>query len=219
MDYWRTDKAKAFRFLHVSTDEVYGSLGPTDAPWTEESPYAPNNPYAASKAASDHLVRSYFKTFGLPAIITHSSNNYGPRQHPEKLIPALVRQALDGGPLKVHGDGMHVRDWLHVTDHCQGLLAAIEHGQPGEVYNFGGECERNNLMVAELVRSCMATACGCWPEIELTADRPGNDRRYSTNTFKARMLGWAPGSMLGARIAETVRWYLDHPIYDLDYGR
>ncbi len=210
--HWRTHPG--FRFLHVSTDEVYGSLGPTEAPWTEASPYLPNNPYAASKAASDHLVRSYHHTFGLPTIITHSSNNYGPRQHPEKLIPALVRQVVAGGPMLIHGDGLNVRDWLHVEDHCAGLLLALEHGVLGEVYNFGGECERTNLHIAELVRVAMKRQAG----IQLTGDRPGNDRRYASDITKARALGWEPGPQIGQRIRETVAWYLSHPHYDLSYG-
>jgi dTDP-glucose 4,6-dehydratase len=217
LEYWRAeDHDDGFRFLHVSTDEVYGSLGATEASWTEASPYAPNNPYAASKAASDHLVRSYWRTFGLPAIITHSSNNYGQRQHPEKLIPTLVRQVMREEPMTLHGDGMNVRDWLHVEDHCAGLLAALKHGQPGETYNFGGQCERTNLQIAHLVHALMAPKKV--PNIVLTDDRPGNDRRYATGVRKAIALNWGPGPQIGARLADTVRWYLDNPNYELDYG-
>jgi dTDP-glucose 4,6-dehydratase len=213
--YWRTHPK--FTFLHVSTDEVYGSLGKDDAPWTEACPYAPNNPYAASKAASDFLVRSYHKTFGLPTIITHSSNNYGARQHCEKLIPNLIRQSLAGEALTLHGDGQNVRDWIHVDDHCAGLLAALEHGHAGETYNFGGECERTNRQVAELVTE---TARPGHPHrICLTADRPGNDRRYASDVTKARALGWKPGPPIEDRIEATVQWYVSNPNYDIDYGR
>jgi dTDP-glucose 4,6-dehydratase len=214
--YWRTHPG--FRFLHVSTDEVYGSLGLDEAPWTEESPYAPNNPYAASKASSDFLARSYFRTFGLPVVITHSSNNYGPRQHPEKLIPILVRQAAAGEALTLHGTGENVRDWIHVEDHCAGLLAALHCGEPGETYNFGGACERTNRQMAKLI---LDTARPGHPHrICLTADRPGNDLRYSTDTLKAfTTLGWCAGAQIEVRIAATVQWYLDNPNYDLDYGR
>lgn len=213
--HWR--EVPRFRFLHVSTDEVYGSLPPYYPPWTEESPYAPNNPYAASKAASDFLVRSYWKTFGLPALITHCGNNYGPRQHPEKLIPTLVRQAMAGEAMTLHGDGLNVRDWIHVEDHCAGLLAVLGRGEPGETYNFGGECERTNLQIAEMVTE--AARPGHPIRINLTADRPGNDRRYSSNVAKAHALGWTPGPQIEDRIAATVQWYTDHPHYDLEYGR
>ena len=241
LEYWRAeDHDDRFRFLHVSTDEVYGSLGPTEAPWTEASPYAPNNPYAASKAASDHLVRSYWRTFGLPTLITHSSNNYGPRQHPEKLIPTLIHQVMAGDAMTLHGRGENIRDWLHVTDHCDGLLAALRHGAPGETYNVGGECERTNLQIAHLVHvvtKALTTpgarmnrdrveivndrdvAAAMAPNIELVGDRPGNDARYASNVSKAReTLGWRPGLQLAARLADTILWYLDNPSYHLDYG-
>lgn len=213
--YWRAHPK--FRFLHVSTDEVYGSLGASDPAWTEASPYAANNPYAASKAASDLLARSYFRTFGLPVLITHCGNNYGPRQHPEKLIPILARQAAAGEALSLHGDGMNVRDWIHVDDHCAGLLLVIERGVIGETYNFGGECERTNRQIAELVTE--AARPGGPKRICLTADRPGNDRRYASDISKARALGWAPGPQIEERIAATVQWYITNPQYDLDYGR
>ena len=217
--YWEgRGRPAEFRFVHVSTDEVYGSLGAHDAPWTEASPYAPNNPYAASKAASDHMVRSYFRTFGLPAVVTHCSNNYGPRQHPEKLIPTLVRQVMAGEPMTIHGNGQNVRDWLHVDDHCEGLLDALQLGEPGETYNFGGSCELTNLQVARLVHSLMAPCTP--PNIVHVTDRPGNDLRYATNTTKAWTdLGWKPGASISARLADTIRWYLQNPNYADDYGR
>jgi dTDP-glucose 4,6-dehydratase len=220
LEYWRADDDchPAFRFLHVSTDEVYGSLGPNDAPWTEASPYAPNNPYAASKAASDHLVRSYRRTFGLPTIITHSSNNYGPRQHPEKLIPTLIGQCMRGEPMTLHGDGTNVRDWLHVEDHCAGLLAALRRGVPGETYNFGGECERPNLAIARLVGAYFGITLD---RVALVGDRAGNDRRYSSDCLKAwNELGWRPGPKIDDRthLERTIRWYIDNPNYALEYG-
>lgn len=225
LDYWCSlpggigSGDLGFRFLHVSTDEVYGSLGPAEPAWTEASPYAPNNPYAASKAASDHLVRSYVKTFGLPAIITHSSNNYGPKQHPEKLIPTLIGQIQRGEPMTLHGDGTNVRDWLHVEDHCQGLLRALTFGKPGETYNFGGLCERSNIQIATLVH-CALGMPGL-ANIRLVEDRPGNDARYATDISKAaRALSWLPESVsISDRIRETARWYVRHPDYALDYGR
>jgi dTDP-glucose 4,6-dehydratase len=217
LTYWREeDYDGRFRVLHVSTDEVYGSLGPYDAPWTEETPYAPNNPYAASKAASDHIARAYRRTFGLPVIVTHSSNNYGPRQHPEKLIPTLVGQLLRGEAMTLHGDGLNVRDWLHVEDHCRGLLAALQHGSLGKTYNFGGECERTNLTIAHLVK---ARTGGEAARIEFIANRAGNDLRYSSSVAKARTdLYWTPGPPIEARLGDTLRWYFDHPDYAIDYG-
>lgn len=219
LEYYRDeDRDPAFRFLHVSTDEVYGSLGPREAPWTEASPYAPNNPYAASKAASDHLVRSYWRTFGLPTLVTHSSNNYGPRQHPEKLIPTLVRQVMAGGVMTLHGDGSNVRDWLHVDDHCEGLLAALQLGAPGETYNFGGLCERSNLQIARLVSEALL-GFETEPPVLLVDDRPGNDARYSTAVNRAQWrLKWRPGQQIERRLADTIDWYLKNPDYHLDYG-
>lgn len=212
--------APFFRFLHVSTDEVYGSLAADEAPWTEASPYAPNNPYAASKAASDHLVRAYHRTFGLPTITTHSSNNYGSRQHPEKLIPTLIGQLLRGHPMTLHGDGENVRDWLHVEDHCRGLLATLHYdhlGPGGEVFNFGGRCERANIQIARLVHEAIAP--GSFPAIHLIQDRPGNDMRYASDVQKAStVLGWKPGAQIESRIAETVAWYMRNPDYEIDYG-
>ncbi len=218
-EYWTSrERFPTFRFLHVSTDEVYGSLGPDDAPWTEASPYAPNNPYAASKASSDFLVRAYHRTFGLPCIITHASNNYGPRQHPEKLIPTLIGQVLRGEPMTIHGTGAHVRDWLHVEDHCEGLLAALEKGTPGHCYNFGGQCERSNILIANLVHAVMSPSSQ--QNIRLVGDRLGNDLRYASNVGKAeRALGWKPGPQIGSRLKETVQWYTENPNYEESYGR
>ncbi len=214
MSDWPADR---FRFVHVSTDEVYGSLTPSELPWTELSPYAPNNPYSASKAAADHLVRAYWKTYGLPTIITHSANNYGTRQHPEKLIPTLVRQCMAGEQMTLHGDGLHIRDWLHVEDHCRGLLAAAESGHAGGVYNFGGSCERDNRQIALMVGSHIPS--GGFP-IKFIEDRPGNDRRYSSNCGKAfNHLNWVSDVPIEARIADVVKWYVDHPNYDTEYGR
>jgi len=204
-----------FRFLYVSTDEVYGSLQPNEPPWTELSPYAPNNAYAASKAAGDHLVRAYHKTYGLPTIITHSANNYGTRQHPEKLIPTLIRQLMHNESMTLHGDGMNIRDWLHVSDHCRGLMAALTYGRPGTVYNFGGECERTNLRIATTIARVMSKSAN----IEMMLDRAGNDARYATNNSHVRQaLGWEPGPSIEHRIADVVQWYINNPDYGDEYG-
>ncbi len=195
------------RFVHVSTDEVYGSLGPTGL-FTEESPLAPSSPYSASKAASDLLALSYAHTFGLPVVVTRCSNNYGPYQFPEKLIPLMVANALRDEPLPVYGDGMNVRDWIHVEDHCRGLLAALESGEDGEVYNFGASSERHNLDIVKRVLSLLGK-----PEslIRFVKDRPGHDRRYAIDASKAHArLGWAPRRTFEDGLAETVRWYMDH---------
>jgi dTDP-glucose 4,6-dehydratase len=211
------DKA-AFRFLHVSTDEVYGSLQPEDAPFHETSPYAPNSPYSASKAASDHLVRAYFHTYGLPVLTTNCSNNYGPRQFPEKLIPLMILNGTTGKPLPVYGDGKNVRDWLFVEDHCEALRLVLERGRPGEVYNIGGDCEKTNLEV-------VATVCGILDEflpesphvphsslITFVKDRAGHDRRYAINSAKIKQeLNWQRAETFESGIRRTVRWYLDHP--------
>lgn len=207
---------EAFRFLHVSTDEVYGSAE-AGAKFTESSRYAPNSPYAASKAAADHFVRAYHATYGLPAIVTHSSNNYGPYQHPEKLIPLMTLSALTGRPLPVYGDGQQVRDWLHVDDHCRALLAVLERGRVGESYNIGGSCERTNLQVVEAICDAMDG----WPGnkavdsarclIRFVADRPGHDRRYALDASKlTRELGWRPERRFEEALAATVRWYVEH---------
>jgi len=217
-------RSDAFRLLHVSTDEVYGSLGPEGA-FSETTPYAPNSPYAASKAGADHLVRAYRETYGLPALITNCSNNYGPYQYPEKLIPLMVLNAVEGRPLPIYGDGGNVRDWLHVEDHCRGLLAALEQGRPGEKYNLGGRSERTNLEIVDLLCDALerelpaagnpalaARGVTAYRDLKsFVADRPGHDRRYAIDDAKARgELGWAPRYDFAAGIAATVRWYLDH---------
>jgi dTDP-glucose 4,6-dehydratase len=212
---------EAFRFLHVSTDEVYGSLGPEGA-FVETTPYAPNSPYSASKAGADHLVRAYHATYGLPVILTNRSNNYGPYQFPEKLIPLMILNALAGEPLPIYGDGGNVRDWIYVEDHCEGVYAALTRGRPGERYNLGGNAERTNLQVvdalcAELERvvpaaSNPALRVASYAELKtFVADRPGHDRRYAIDAGKARReLGWEPAHDLAQGLRETVRWYLDH---------
>ena len=204
----------AFRFLHVSTDEVYGSLGREGA-FSEETAYAPNSPYAASKAGADHLVRAYAHTYGLPVLITNCSNNYGPFQFPEKLIPLMVLNAIDGRPLPIYGDGGNVRDWLHVEDHCAGLLLVLEKGRPGEKYNVGGGNERTNLEIVDLI-------CDTVDELRpgptsrralktFVPDRPGHDRRYAIDAAKIRReLGWVPKHTFETGLRDTVQWYLDH---------
>jgi dTDP-glucose 4,6-dehydratase len=212
---WSDGRTGNRLFLHVSTDEVYGSLGPEDQPFSEASPYAPSSPYAASKAAGDHLVRAYMRTFGLPAIITNCSNNYGPYQLPEKLMPFMLLNALEGRPLPIYGDGQQVRDWLYVADHCEGLWRALTDGRPGETYNFGGGVQLPNL---EIVRRLCAQLDRLLPQspshphaslITLVADRPGHDRRYAMDTTKARAeLGWEPAHSLEDGLRLTVEWYL-----------
>jgi dTDP-glucose 4,6-dehydratase len=218
--YWAAldDAAKAdFRFLHVSTDEVYGTLSPEDPAFSETTPYAPNSPYAASKAASDHLARAYFHTFKLPVLTTNCSNNYGPFQFPEKLIPLMIMNALEGKSLPVYGDGQNVRDWLFVDDHCSAIRAVLERGRPGETYNVGGNSERNNLHVVN-------TLCDLVDEfrpdanrgprrnlIKFVADRPGHDRRYAIDARKiASELGWTPSVDFERGLRNTVEWYLNH---------
>lgn len=205
---------KDFRFLHVSTDEVYGSLGATGK-FTETTPYAPNSPYSASKAASDHLVRAYHHTYGLPTLISNCSNNYGPFQFPEKLIPLMILNAVEGRPLPVYGDGANIRDWLHVEDHCDALRAIIEKGRPGEVYNIGGDAERTNLQVVEAICQIVEEL---QPQlahrpvkqlIQFVADRPGHDRRYAIDATKIQAeLGWRPQHNFETGIRETIQWYL-----------
>ena len=204
----------AFRFVHVSTDEVYGTLG-AGGRFTEQTPYAPNSPYAASKASADHLVRAYFHTYGLPALITNCSNNYGPFQFPEKLIPLIILNAVDRRPLPVYGDGGHVRDWLHVDDHCAGILLALRKGRPGEKYNIGGENERTNLeivdRVCDLVDEVRPGVPGCRALKTFVPDRPGHDRRYAIDATRIRReLGWAPRYAFDDGLKDTVRWYLGH---------
>jgi dTDP-glucose 4,6-dehydratase len=205
----------AFRFLHVSTDEVYGSLGPDDAPFTETHPYRPNSPYSASKAASDHLVRAYHHTYGLPTLTTNCSNNYGPYQFPEKLIPLVLHNAIAGKPLPIYGDGLNVRDWLYVGDHCAALRAVLARGRPGETYNIGGRAEMSNLAV---VKTLCALLDRLHPDSPVTPherlivfvkDRPGHDRRYAIDAGKLeRELGWRPQESFASGIEKTVRWYL-----------
>lgn len=215
--YWKTlnaEEQQAFRFLHVSTDEVYGSLGPTGA-FTEETPYSPNSPYSASKASSDHFVRAYYHTYGLPTLITNCSNNYGPYQFPEKLIPLMILNCLEGKPLPVYGDGGQVRDWLFVADHCRALRSVLSRGRVGEVYNIGGDCERTNLEVVHAVCRAVDELCPtlahrpCSSLITYVADRPGHDRRYAVDFSKIRNeLQWTPANSFEANIKKTVTWYL-----------
>jgi dTDP-glucose 4,6-dehydratase len=202
-----------FRFLHVSTDEVFGSLGPTGA-FHERTPYAPNSPYAASKAASDHLVRAYFETYKLPTITTNCSNNYGPYQFPEKLIPLVILKALEGSPLPIYGDGMNVRDWLFVEDHCRAIFHVLERGRVGETYCIGGRSEKTNL---EVVKTICALLDEMAPrernyatQITFVEDRPGHDRRYAIDCKKLEALGWEPIHSFEAGLRATVRWYLEH---------
>jgi len=202
------------RFLHVSTDEVFGALTPDDLPFTETSRYAPNSPYAASKAAGDHLARAYFQTYGLPVLTTNCTNNYGPHQLPEKLIPLIILNALEGKPLPVYGDGQHIRDWLYVEDHARGLVAALMRGQVGEVYAFGGGNEMPNLAMVRLLCAGLESRrprAGARYEdlISLVEDRPGHDRRYAIHASKARHeLGWAPRETLASGLDRTLDWYL-----------
>jgi dTDP-glucose 4,6-dehydratase len=207
----------AFRFLHVSTDEVYGSLGPGDPAFSESTAYAPNSPYAASKAASDHLVRAYHHTYGLPVITTNCSNNYGPFQFPEKLIPLMILNALEGKPLPVYGNGSNVRDWLHVEDHCAAIRIALARGRVGETYNIGGNSERKNLdvvaAICDLVDELRPDA-QLGPRrklITFVGDRPGHDLRYAINASKiAQELGWKPALQFEDGLRKTVAWYLEH---------
>ena len=218
-DYWRALPAgakEAFRFLHVSTDEVYGSLGESGR-FTEDTPYAPNSPYYASKAASDHLVRAFHHTYGLPVLTTNCSNNYGPYQFPEKLIPLVVARALAGEPLPVYGDGRNVRDWLYVGDHCAAIRAVLERGRVGETYNVGGNSEKQNIEVVKAICALLdqrrPREDGKPRESQITyvADRPGHDRRYAIDASKLRdELGWEPKYTFERGIAETIDWYLAH---------
>ena len=217
-------RRQSFRFLHVSTDEVYGSLGP-DGLFSEETPYAPNSPYAASKAAADHFVRAWHETYRLPTLTTNCSNNYGPYQFPEKLIPLMLLNGLDGQPLPIYGDGGNIRDWLYVGDHCAGISLVLERGMPGQKYNIGGGNERTNLQIvdllcAELERARPAAANPALQAIGKTSyldlrtfvtDRPGHDRRYAIDARKIRTeLGWTPSVTFESGLSRTVRWYLDH---------
>jgi len=218
-DYWKQLDASArdaFRFLHVSTDEVYGSLGDTGK-FTETTPYAPNSPYSASKAASDHLVRAFHHTYGLPVLTTNCSNNYGQFQFPEKLIPLIIAKALAGEPLPVYGDGLNVRDWLFVGDHCAAISRVLEAGRIGETYNVGGDAERANIVVVKTIcalldeRRPLADGRARESLITYVADRPGHDRRYAIDADKLKSeLGWAPTVTFEEGIARTVDWYLDN---------
>jgi len=206
-----------FRFLHISTDEVYGSLGETGA-FTEETPYAPNSPYSASKASSDHLVRAWHHTYGLPVLTTNCSNNYGPRQFPEKLIPLIIHNALNGKELPVYGDGSNIRDWLYVEDHCRALYTVMTKGKPGETYNIGGNCERRNIEIVRTICSILDELspkpdCSKYEDqIKFVKDRPGHDKRYAIDASKIkRELGWQPQETFETGIRKTVRWYLDNP--------
>ncbi|HWH60708.1 MAG TPA: dTDP-glucose 4,6-dehydratase [Terriglobales bacterium] len=218
--YWerlREGDKKKFRFLHVSTDEVYGSLQPDDPPFTEQNQYAPNSPYAASKAAADHLVRAYHHTYGLPTLTSNCSNNYGPFQFPEKLIPLTILNARDRKPIPVYGDGKNVRDWLYVEDHCAALKTVLERGRPGETYNVGGSSEKTNVEVVtticELVDEFLPDA-SARPRVELikfVTDRPGHDRRYAMDANKLQSeLGWKPRENFKSGLRKTVEWYLAH---------
>jgi dTDP-glucose 4,6-dehydratase len=206
-----------FRFLHVSTDEVYGSLGPGDPAFTEETCYAPNSPYSATKAASDHLVRAYFHTYGLPVVTTNCSNNYGPFQFPEKLIPLVILHAITGKPIPVYGDGQNVRDWLFVDDHCEAIRAVLARGRAGETYNIGGCNEIKNLDVVDTICSVLDELRpndAVVPHrnlIKFVTDRPGHDRRYAINAHKIESeLGWKPRETFHTGIRKTVQWYLDN---------
>src|SRR4051812_27876359 len=209
-------KKPDFRFLHVSTDEVYGTLGPQDPAFTEETPYAPNSPYAASKAASDHLVRAYHHTYGLPTLTTNCSNNYGPGQFPEKLIPLCIRNALADKPLPVYGDGRNVRDWLYVGDHCAAVHKVLAEGRVGETYNIGGETERANIdlvrTLCDILDRLRPRRAGKYAElIRFVTDRLGHDRRYAMNIGKIRReLGWQPKESFESGLEKTVRWYLEN---------
>ena len=218
-DYWKALDAtarEAFRFLHVSTDEVYGTLGDTGR-FTETTPYAPNSPYSASKAASDHLVRAFHHTYGLPVLTTNCSNNYGPYQFPEKLIPLVIAKALAGEPLPVYGDGLNVRDWLYVGDHCDAIRTVLERGRVGETYNVGGDAERTNITVVRTIcalldaRRPLADGRARESLITYVKDRPGHDRRYAIDADKLKgELGWAPTVTFDEGMARTVDWYLDN---------
>jgi dTDP-glucose 4,6-dehydratase len=217
-EYWGSlpdPQRDRFRFLHVSTDEVYGSLDESAPAFAETTAYAPNSPYAASKAGADHLVRAWHHTYGLPTLMTNCSNNYGPYQFPEKLIPLMILNGLDGKELPVYGDGCNVRDWLHVSDHCAAIRRVLADGRVGHTYNIGGGCERRNIDVVRAICATLAVlrpkAGGYESQIALVRDRPGHDRRYAIDASKIeRELGWRPAETFETGLAKTVRWYLDH---------
>jgi len=224
--YWTEmdqDERSQFRFLHVSTDEVYGSLGAEDPPFRESTAYAPNSPYAASKASSDHLVRAYHHTYGLPTLTTNSSNNYGPYQFPEKLIPLTILHALEGKAIPVYGDGQNVRDWLFVEDHCRAIRAVLARGKPGQTYNIGGRNQKPNMEIVETICSILDELRPKDPVvphsrlIKLVADRPGHDRRYAIDASKIEQeLGWGPQESFASGIRKTIEWYLANPAWVQD---
>lgn len=228
--YWlESAKPEHYRFLHVSTDEVYGSLEPNDPPFSETTPYSPNSPYSASKAGSDHLARAYYHTYGMPTIITNCSNNYGPFHFPEKLIPLMIINILLSKPLPVYGDGQNVRDWLYVRDHCQALDLVVHKGTPGQTYNVGGNNEVKNIDLVHLLCKLMDELAGDLPVkpaeslITFVKDRPGHDRRYAIDASKIRHeLGWVPQKTVEQGIRETILWYLENqqwwrPLLSADY--
>jgi len=213
----REQERNSFRFLHVSTDEVYGSLGPNDPPFCETTPYSPNSPYSASKAGSDHLVRAYHHTYGLPTLTTNCSNNYGPYQFPEKLIPLVLLNARAGKPLPVYGDGQNVRDWVFVADHCEAVRTVLAKGRVGETYNIGGRSEKRNIEVVETICAILDQSCPGDPTvphrklITFVKDRPGHDRRYAIDARKIeRDLGWKPRETFETGMRKTVEWYLQN---------
>lgn len=218
--YWRglpAGERAGFRFLHISTDEVYGSLRPGDPPFTEDTAYTPNSPYSASKAASDHLVRAYHHTYGVPVLTTNCSNNYGPFQYPEKLIPVVIRAALAGDPIPVYGKGENVRDWLYVADHCTAICAVLDGGRIGETYNIGGNCEMANIDVVRLICTLLDEMAPApskrsySAQISFVEDRLGHDFRYAIDTRKiASEIGWKPAEQFATGLRKTVRWYLDN---------
>jgi dTDP-glucose 4,6-dehydratase len=221
--YWSDlpqSEKSSFRFLHVSTDEVYGSLGLNDPPFTEKHPYEPNSPYSASKAASDHLVRAWFHTYGFPVLTTNCSNNYGPYHFPEKLIPLCILNALNGKPLPIYGDGQQIRDWLYVKDHCAAIRTVLEKGTLGETYNIGGWNEKANIDVVKQICAILdelqpkLDGKSYTEQITFVKDRPGHDRRYAIDASKIeRELGWKPAETFETGIRKTVKWYLDNPIW------
>jgi dTDP-glucose 4,6-dehydratase len=216
LKHWRSldgEAKQSFRFLHVSTDEVYGSLGETGR-FSETTAYAPNSPYSASKAASDHLVRAFHHTFGLPTLTTNCSNNYGPYQFPEKLIPLMIQKALSGADLPVYGDGKNVRDWLYVEDHCRAIECVLERGALGEVYNVGGDAEMQNIEVVQVIcghlDALRPTTKPYASQIHFVSDRPGHDRRYAIDASKLKALGWRAEQSFSSGIKHTIDWYLEH---------
>ncbi len=220
LHYWKTlssSKKDQFRFLHVSTDEVYGTLQKGDPPFTEKTPFAPNSPYSASKASSDHLVRAYFHTYGLPVVTTNCSNNYGPYQFPEKLIPLMILNSLEGKPLPIYGDGQNIRDWLYVKDHCKAIWLVAKKGNIGETYNIGGKCERTNLQIVYMIcdtldrKSPTESGKSYKDQIQFVKDRPGHDFRYAIDCRKIKeTLDWTPEETFESGIEKTIDWYLSH---------